>query len=122
MEADLNDIVIPDPLFIEEISFIQQIFQDSNPPGIDYIQEMKVGYIRIRDGLIIIPNVYNLSIAEAESKLIGVDLQLGTVTTESNNKVQAGRIIHIEPESGTGVPIDTPVNIIVSSGNPIINQ
>jgi hypothetical protein len=116
LEAAPYNLLIPEPLLLEEIDFIQQIFQDTSPPGIDYIQQMKVDYIRIVEELIAVPAVTGLPSTEAEARLLDADLRLGAVSMEYSNDVPTGSVIHQDPKPGTGLPFDTEINLVVSLG------
>jgi len=43
-------------------------------------------------------------------------LTIGTVTEEYSNTVSKGSVISQSPESGSKVPKDTPVNLVISKG------
>jgi hypothetical protein len=67
-----------------------------------------------------VPNVVNLSQADATSAIIHAGLAVGALTTASSTTVPAGAIIGQHPAAGTSVPSGTAVDLVVSSGPPLV--
>jgi hypothetical protein len=62
----------------------------------------------------------NLSQADATSAIIHAGLAVGALTTASSTTVPAGAIIGQHPAAGTSVPSGTAVDLVVSSGPPLV--
>jgi beta-lactam-binding protein with PASTA domain len=67
-----------------------------------------------------VPNVVGDTQATAESALVAVGLVVGTVTTASSTTVPAGSVISQSPVAGTSVTLGSAVDLVVSSGVPLI--
>jgi eukaryotic-like serine/threonine-protein kinase len=65
-----------------------------------------------------VPDLTNMTQAEAETALSDVGLQLGGVTPESSTTVPSGQVIRQDPAAGVQVTKGSAVNIVVSSGSP----
>jgi beta-lactam-binding protein with PASTA domain len=65
-----------------------------------------------------VPDVLGLSEAAAETSLNANDLLKGTVTYEYSDTVAAGLVLDQDPNSGTSVPCDSQVNLVISVGLP----
>jgi hypothetical protein len=65
-----------------------------------------------------VPNVVNLSQADATSAIIHAGLAVGALTTASSTTVPAGAIISQTPSAGAQVALGSAVALIVSSGPP----
>ena len=65
-----------------------------------------------------VPNVINLTQAQATTQLTTARLALGTVTTASSTSIPAGRVISTDPVVGTFEFFQFAVNLVVSSGLP----
>jgi RHS repeat-associated protein len=64
-----------------------------------------------------VPNVVGLAQADAESLIRAARLTVGTVTTEHNASVPAGRVISQRPVGGTEAVIGAAVTLVVSLGS-----
>ena len=64
-----------------------------------------------------VPNVTNLTQADAELKLADAGL-IAAVTTETSTTVPAGSVIRQDPSAGKKVDKGSAVNLVVSSGSP----
>ncbi|EYR62964.1 serine/threonine protein kinase, partial [Actinotalea ferrariae CF5-4] len=63
-----------------------------------------------------VPELFNLTVDTAEERLNAANLNLGTLTEEPSDEVQAGRVIRSDPSAGSPVAEGSGVNLIVSSG------
>lgn len=68
--------------------------------------------------IIAVPNVVQLTQAEAQQAIETVGLRLGTIILDSSETVPAGSVISQNPTGGTNAPGGSPVNLVVSSGRP----
>ncbi len=65
-----------------------------------------------------VPDLTNLTQADATNQLTGAGLKLGTVTTETSTTVTAGSVIRQDPAANKKVDKGTSVSIVVSTGSP----
>jgi probable HAF family extracellular repeat protein len=65
---------------------------------------------------ITVPNVAGLTQAAASTAITGVDLVVGTVTTQSSSTVASGLVISESPVAGTKVSVGSAVSLVISSG------
>lgn len=65
-----------------------------------------------------VPEVTSLPIEGAAFNLGKAGFELGTVTFADNATVRKGSVVGTDPPSGTVLPRDTAVNMVVSSGPP----
>jgi hypothetical protein len=65
-----------------------------------------------------VPDVVNVTRADAETALTSVGLVIGTAATASSPTVAAGNIIRTEPSAGTLIHPGSAVNLEVSVGPP----
>jgi eukaryotic-like serine/threonine-protein kinase len=65
-----------------------------------------------------VPDLGNLSQADAETAIAGAGLQLGTVTQETSTTVPAGTVVSQDPAAGTKVDKGSKVSFVVSTGSP----
>jgi beta-lactam-binding protein with PASTA domain len=63
-----------------------------------------------------VPDVVNLTQANASSAITGAGLVVGTVTTASSPTVPAGAVISQSPVATTSVDTGSAVNLVISSG------
>ncbi|MBV9117196.1 MAG: PASTA domain-containing protein, partial [Acetobacteraceae bacterium] len=63
-----------------------------------------------------VPDVTGLTRAEAEARLTGAGLAVGTATTANSPTVAASNVIRTDPIAGAPVNPGTAVNLEVSSG------
>jgi beta-lactam-binding protein with PASTA domain len=69
---------------------------------------------------VIVPDVVGMTQTDADSAITAVGLILGTVTYSYNDTVAASFVISQNPVDGTIVPLDTPVDMVVSLGQPVV--
>jgi beta-lactam-binding protein with PASTA domain len=69
---------------------------------------------------VVVPNVVNMTEAEANSAITDANLIVGTVTYEHSDTVTAGRVIRQNPVGGAAAPAGSPVDLVVSSGQPVV--
>jgi beta-lactam-binding protein with PASTA domain len=68
-----------------------------------------------------VPDVVNLAQAAATSAITAVDnLLVGTVTIQDSDTVPAGSVISQSPIAGTIVAVGSSVDLVVSSGQPVV--
>jgi beta-lactam-binding protein with PASTA domain/tRNA A-37 threonylcarbamoyl transferase component Bud32 len=65
-----------------------------------------------------VPDLVNLTQADAEAALADAGLEVGTVTTETSTTVPAGSVISQDPPAGEQVDKGSAVSFVVSSGSP----
>ena len=65
-----------------------------------------------------VPDLTNLTQADATNALTSAGLKLGTVTAEPSATVPAGSVISQDPAAGTKVDKGSSVSIVVSTGSP----
>ena len=65
-----------------------------------------------------VPDLSNLSQADAETAIAGAGLKLGTVTQSTSTTVPAGSVISQDPAAGKKVDKGSTVSIVVSTGSP----
>jgi beta-lactam-binding protein with PASTA domain len=70
---------------------------------------------------IVVPNVVNLTQANANTAITGAGLVVGTVTTATSTTVASGSVISQSPTSGTNVNSGSAVNLVISSGLPQVS-
>lgn len=70
--------------------------------------------------LIAVPNVVGQTQAAATTAITSAGLKLGTVTLQASTTVAAGNVISENPLAGTSVASGSSVNLIVSSGPPLV--
>jgi len=63
-----------------------------------------------------VPNIVGQTRADANSAIIDVSLNVGTIVEECNNIVAAGIVLSQEPPAGTAASVGSDVNYVVSSG------
>ncbi len=63
-----------------------------------------------------VPNVVGMTQAAAASAIANAGLVVGAVTKVSNAGVPAGSVISQDPAAGTGIPVTSPVDLVMSSG------
>jgi beta-lactam-binding protein with PASTA domain len=69
---------------------------------------------------VIVPNVVGVPEADASSDIVASSLTVGEVTYEYSDTVEKGLIISQNPVGGTIAPINSPVDITVSLGQPVV--
>jgi beta-lactam-binding protein with PASTA domain len=67
-----------------------------------------------------VPNVIGLTQAAATTAITEAKLTLGNVTQQNSNTVATGNVISQDPASGSSAAEDSPVNLVISSGAPIV--
>jgi beta-lactam-binding protein with PASTA domain len=62
----------------------------------------------------VVPNVVDMTEAEANSAITAASLTVGIITYDYNDTVAAGLVISQDPATGTIVPVDSSVDLVVS--------
>jgi beta-lactam-binding protein with PASTA domain len=70
--------------------------------------------------MVMVPNVIGLTQAAATTAITEAKLTLGNVTQQNSNMVASGNVISQDPASGSSAAEDSPVNLVISSGPPIV--
>ena len=65
-----------------------------------------------------VPDLTNMTQAQAEAALSAAKLRIGAVTTEASSAVPTGLVIRQDPPAGAKVARDAAVAVVVSSGAP----
>ncbi|MFN8233656.1 MAG: Stk1 family PASTA domain-containing Ser/Thr kinase [Actinomycetota bacterium] len=65
---------------------------------------------------VVVPDVTEMTLADAQAALRAVELELGTTTEAASDTVPVGQIISQSPEAQTEVPEGSEINVVVSSG------
>jgi archaellum component FlaC len=65
------------------------------------------------------PDLFGMTLPEAENELAGVGLKLGAWNEIPDYEIPAGRVVVQGPEAGEEVDPETPVDLIISSGPPV---
>ncbi len=63
-----------------------------------------------------VPEVANLTLAAATTKLIGAGLRVGVVSNQRSPDVPAGHVIRQNPQPKATVPVNSRVNLVISFG------
>ncbi|MBN1788193.1 MAG: CotH kinase family protein [Sedimentisphaerales bacterium] len=66
-----------------------------------------------------VPDVVDMTQANANTAIIAAGLTVGTITPLCSDTVPAGSIISQDPNAGTTVILGTPVDLVVSTGQPL---
>ncbi|MHA2274078.1 MAG: PASTA domain-containing protein, partial [Candidatus Hodarchaeales archaeon] len=75
----------------------------------------------VSSGQPLVPNVVDMNEADANAAITAVDnLTVGTVTYEYSDTVADGNVINQNPAAGTPIPIGSSVDLVVSSGQPLV--
>ncbi|HQE82963.1 MAG TPA: PASTA domain-containing protein [Candidatus Hydrogenedentes bacterium] len=70
-----------------------------------------------------VPNLFEQTQDAAEAALTAAHLQLGDVTTEASETIEAGHVISQTPTGGTHVNADTAVDLVISTGpGPVADE
>lgn len=93
------------------------IYQMSPPPG-RTIKPGKEIDVYVSDGprLTDVPDLTQLPLERAKKDLMDAGLPLGTIASDFSDTVTKGSVISQQPEAGSKVSHDSPVNITVSKG------
>jgi RHS repeat-associated protein len=91
---------------------------NQNPPGGTFVaQGSAVGLvISLGPAMVIVPNVVNMTQANAESAIIAAGLIVGTITSENHGTIPPGNVISQNPAGGSSVPRGSSVNLVISLG------
>jgi len=68
-----------------------------------------------------VPQVTGSALADAQSALRQAGLIPGKVVNQASTTIAAGIVISTTPAAGTGWPVNKPVTLVVSSGQPVPN-
>lgn len=71
--------------------------------------------------MVTVPELVNLPLEEAKTKLTEAKLSLGEVSEQFSESVEAGKLISISPGAGESVKHDSSVNLVVSKGREPIS-
>ncbi|HXI30252.1 MAG TPA: PASTA domain-containing protein, partial [Vicinamibacterales bacterium] len=76
--------------------------------------------ISLGPALVTVPNVVNLTQANAQSAIVGAGLTAGGITNANSNTVAAGSVISQNPAGGASVAPGTAVALVISSGPALV--
>jgi eukaryotic-like serine/threonine-protein kinase len=68
-----------------------------------------------------VPPVENSTLPQAKTSIKQQNLKVGAVSYQPSNTVAKNDVISSDPASGTSLPVGSKVNLLVSSGKPLIN-
>jgi beta-lactam-binding protein with PASTA domain len=68
-----------------------------------------------------VPHVEGLSRDDASAAITAAKLKVGTITQQTSNTVGLGKVISQDPASGNSVAEGSPVDLVVSSGPPMVS-
>jgi PASTA domain/Dockerin type I domain len=84
-------------------------------------------YYQFRKGVLVgavtavtVPNVVNDTLAAATTAITAVGLVVGTTSTQSSTTVASGSVISQDPAAGASAPSGSAVNLVLSSGPPLV--
>lgn len=69
-----------------------------------------------------VPNVQNMTVQEAESKIKSAGLEVGNVQQESNSQIAEGRVTRTNPQAGQSARRNSKVTIYKSAGGNAIKM
>jgi beta-lactam-binding protein with PASTA domain len=70
--------------------------------------------------MVAMPNVEGLTQDDATTAITGVKLTVGTITQQTSNTVATGKVMSQDPSSENSVAEGSPVNLVISSGPPMM--
>ncbi|MHC4619015.1 MAG: PASTA domain-containing protein [Planctomycetota bacterium] len=125
-EADANSTIAAAGLTVGTVSYE---YSDTVGAG-DVISQNPVAETPVSTGspvdlvvslgqAISVPNVVDMNKTDANSAIAAVGLVVGTVVYEFNDITAAGTVTGQSPAHGTTVPSGTPVDLVVSLGQPV---
>jgi beta-lactam-binding protein with PASTA domain len=119
IEAVDSLVVAPTYRYDSNVPFGYVISQ--NPTGGTPVDPGTTVNIVVSLGMPVVPGVVGWSEADATAAIEAVDnLMVGTVTYEYSNTVETGDVISQNPSGGTAVPVGSTVDLVVSSGRPLV--
>jgi beta-lactam-binding protein with PASTA domain len=71
--------------------------------------------------MVAVPNVGGLVQDAATTAITGAKLKVGTATPQTSDTVVAGKVISQDPASGSSVAEGSAVNLVISSGPPMVS-
>jgi serine/threonine-protein kinase len=91
---------------------------DQDPNARQRLEEGETVTIFVSEGpeQVEVPDVVNLSIAEARAEIRAAGLKVGEVTQESSETIEEGDVIRQSPEAGFEIDAGDTVDLVVSSG------
>jgi serine/threonine-protein kinase len=96
-----------------------EVFRQDPPAGSDVKRGDTVSYwISTGQPQAAVPELVNLTQADAEAALADAGLSVGTVTTAPSTTVPAGSVISQDPAAGEKVDKGSRVSFVVSTGSP----
>lgn len=95
------------------------------PTGVPGLTDI---YYQFRNGVlvgavtaVIVPNVSNDTLAGASTAIIAAGLIVGTTTAQSSTTVPSGSVVSQDPVAGASAAPGSAVNLVVSSGKPLVS-
>ena len=93
---------------------------NASPLAIQIATLTGTGAINGQAGLVAVPNLVGQPQSAVATPLTTAGLVTGTVSTASSQAVPSGSIISQNPDPGTQVSVGSAVNLLVSSGQPVV--
>jgi serine/threonine-protein kinase len=93
------------------------VIHQSPQPGVK-ADEGSTVTLTVSSGLgnTVVPGVVNLPLAKARRALTAQHLKVGSVVPQTDSTIPAGNVINTSPQAGQSVPVNSSVEVIVSSG------
>ncbi|MHC4529268.1 MAG: PASTA domain-containing protein, partial [Planctomycetota bacterium] len=127
-QTDANSAIVASGFLIGEVSYQYSdtvgagSVIDQSPAGETAAGVGSAVDLIVSRGQPIVPNLADMTLAEANSAIAAANLTMGavTVTEQFSVVVPAGLVISQDPTGGTAVPIGSPVDLVVSLGTPVV--
>ena len=117
--AVLSDPVAEKPDFVANVAGIyvaQLIVSDGYTPS-----DPKTVTITAEQRTVSVPDVVGMLRDEAEAAIRNRELTVGSISQQTSTTVPAGRVISQTPVAETVVDVGTAINLVVSSGPPLVS-
>ncbi len=129
LQTDAEDTLVGAALLVGTINTVSNsdvpagVVLSQTPMGGDSVLPNTAVDLVISSGppLISIPDVVGLPQSDAENTLISAGLGVGEITTASNATIPAGTVISQGPSAGEQVEEGTGINLVISSGPPMVD-
>jgi beta-lactam-binding protein with PASTA domain len=92
------------------------VVSQNQPSGSSVAQDSPVNLV-ISSGpeMVAVPNIVGLTQAAATAAITAAKLTIGTVTQQTGDTVDTGKVISQDPASGVSVTRGSPLNLVISS-------
>jgi beta-lactam-binding protein with PASTA domain/N-glycosylase/DNA lyase len=125
-ESDANSAIVAAGLVIGATTYHHS---DTIPAGVVTSQNPAAGtvvpagsfvHLGVSSGPSVVPDVVGQAATDANSAIISAGLVIGTIAHEYNDVTPTGYVISQSPFGGITVPVGTPVDLVVSLGQPVV--